>query len=118
MKLYLQFGHGMIAHCDELLGGDIAEGVVLSPRDLTLKQLMEVAGNTNNADKAVLFDPQCYIRDAGHARLTEHAYWKSFKKTGTNNILTPNGAAQIVGPLYAYNLALETEEVMLPGLMA
>jgi len=118
MKLYLQFGHGMIAHCDELLGGDIAEGVVLSPRDLALKQLMDVARNTNSASKAVLFDPQCYIRDADHPRLTEHAYWKVFKKTATNNILTSSGAAQIIGPLYAYNLVLETEAVVLPGLMA
>jgi hypothetical protein len=118
MKLYLQFGHGMIAHCDELFGDNIAEGVVLSPRDLTLKQLVDVAQNTTNANKRVLFDPQCYIRDADHERLTQHAYWKAFKKTATNNILTSNGAAQIVAPLYAYNLALETEAVVLPGLMA
>lgn len=118
MKLYLQFGHGMIAHCDELLGDNIAEGVVLSPRDLTPKQLMDVARNTTSASKGVLFDPQCYIRDADHERLTQHAYWKTFKKTATTNILTGNGAAQIVAPLYAYNLALETEAVVLPGLMA
>jgi hypothetical protein len=118
MKLYLQFGHGMIAHCVELLADSVAECVILSPRDLTLKQLMDVAYNTNSAKKAVLFDPQCYIRDADHARLTEHAYWKVFKKTATNNILTANGAAQIVAPLHAYNVILGTEAVLLPGLMA
>ena len=118
MKLYLQFGHGMIAHCVELLDDNVAEGVILSPRDLTLKQLMDVAQNTNGANKAVLFDPQCYIRDADHVRLTQHNYWKIFKKTATNNILTSNGAAQIIAPLHAYNIALETEAVLLPGLMA
>ena len=118
MKLYLQFGYGMIKHCVALLADSVAEGVILSPRDLTLKQLVEVAQNTNGADKAVLFDPQCYIRDADHARLTQHNYWKIFKKTATNSILTSNGAAQIIAPLYAYNVALETDAVLLPGLMA
>jgi hypothetical protein len=118
MKLYLQFGHGMMAHCAQLLGDNIAEGVVLSPRDLTLKQLIEVAFKTTSEQKTVLFDPQCYIRDADHARLIEHPYWKVFKKTATNNILTGQGAAEIIGPLHAYNLVLQTEAVLLPGLMA
>jgi hypothetical protein len=118
MKLYLQFGHGMMAHCAELLSESIAEGVILSPRDSTLDQLIKVASDTSNAKKAVLFDPQCYIRDADHERLTEHAYWKVFKRTGTNSILTGNGAAEIVRPLYAYNVVLQTESVLLPGLMA
>lgn len=118
MKLYLQFGHGMMAHCVELLGQKIADGVILSPRDLTLKQLMDVASDTTGAKKAVLFDPQCYIRDADHERLTQHAYWKVFKKTATSSILTGSGAAEIVAPLYAYNLVLQTEAVLLPGLMA
>jgi hypothetical protein len=118
MKLYLQFGHGMIAHCAELLEDNVADGVILSPRDLTQKQLIEVAGNTNTANKRVLFDPQCYIRDADHARLTDHVYWKVYKRTTTSSILTPGGAAQIINPLYAYNLTLDTEAVVLPGIMA
>jgi hypothetical protein len=118
MNLFLQFGHGMIAHCAELLGGNIAEGVILSPRDLTLKQLMDVAANANRESKAVLFDPQCYLRDADHARLTQHPYWKAFKQTATNSILTGTGAADIIKPLNAYNEVLETEAVLLPGLMA
>lgn len=118
MKLYLQFGHGMMAHCAKLLRENVAEGVILSPRDLTLKQLTDVASSTASAKKEILFDPQCYIRDANHARLTQHAYWKSFKKTTTSSILTGNGAAQIVGPLHAYNLVLQTESVLLPGLLA
>jgi hypothetical protein len=118
MKLYLQFGHGMMAHCAELLGDNIAGGVVLSPRDLTLKQLIDVASKTNVQKKTVLFDPQCYIRDADHERLTQHAYWKVFKKTATNSILTGDGAAEIIKPLYDYNVGLETEAVLLPGLMA
>jgi hypothetical protein len=118
MKLYLQFGHGMMAHCVELLGQNIADGVILSPRDLTLKQLMDVASDTTGVEKTVLFDPQCYIRDADHERLTQHAYWKVFKKTATSSILTGNGAAEIIAQLYKYNLILETESILLPGLMA
>ena len=118
MKFYLQFGHGMMAHCAELLGENVGEGVILSPRDLTLKQLTDVSFATSSVKKAVLFDPQCYIRDADHKRLTQHAYWKVFKKTATSNIITGSGAAAIVGPLYAYNLALQTDAVLLPGLMA
>jgi hypothetical protein len=117
MKLYLQFGHGMIAHCAELLGSNVAEGVILSPRDLTLEQLMEVASATS-AKKAVLFDPQCYIRDANHKRLTQHAYWKAFKKTATSSILTGGGASAIIDALYGYNVVLQTGSVLLPGLMA
>ena len=118
MKLYLQFGHGMMAHCAELLGDNIADGVILNPRDLTLKQLTDVGFATTSAKKVVLFDPQCYVRDADHERLTQHAYWQIFKQTATNSILTSNGAAKIIGPLYAYNLVLQTESVLLPGLMA
>lgn len=118
MKLYLQFGYGMIAHCAELLGGNVANGVILSPRDLTLEQLMNVGLETSSSKKTVLFDPQCYIRDADHERLTKHAYWKVFKRTATNSILTGSGAAEVVAPLYAYNVALQTEAVLLPGLMA
>src|SRR5690349_1947580 len=118
MKLYLQFGHGMMAHCAKLLGGSVGEGVILSPRDLTLKQLTDVAAATADAKKSVLFDPQCYIRDADHQRLTQHSYWKAFKKTATSSILTGPGAAAIVAPLYAYNVALGTDSVLLPGVMA
>jgi hypothetical protein len=118
MKLLLQFGHGMMAHCAELLSDNVAEGVILSPRDLTTAQLTDVAKNTTNERKTVLFDPQCYIRDADHARLTQHDYWKVFKRISTSSILTGGGADEIVRPLCDYNRALQTEAVLLPGLMA
>jgi hypothetical protein len=118
MKFYLQFGHGMMAHCSALIGAGVGEGVILSPRDLTLRQLQEVANTTSRSKKSVIFDPQCYIRDADHPRLTEHTYWMAYKKTATSSILTEQGAAAVIAPLYAYNVALGTELVLLPGLMA
>src|ERR1043165_661281 len=115
MRLYLQFGYGMMGHCDELLSNDVGAGVILSPRDLTLDQLVSVASRARELSKAVLFDPQCYIRDADHARLTQHAYWQAFRRTSTSNVLTGNGAADIVRPLGIYNAALATDFLILPA---
>lgn len=118
MKLYLQFGYGMMAHCKELLSRRVGAGVILSPRDSTLGQLKAVAENTRESQGAVLLDPQCYLRDADHHQLTEHAYWKEFKRTTTNSILTGDGATKIVEALHQVNASLGTDMFILPGLMA
>lgn len=75
MDLWLQFGWGMIAHCQELHNtwGDAT--VILSPRDLEPGQLERVVQELVAVDASVLVDPQFYLPHANHKRLTSHAYW-------------------------------------------
>ena len=76
MEMFLQFGHGMMAHTRELLRVWGGGGVVMSPRDLTAEQLGRFAGQVRSLGAAPLFDPQCFSTDADHYRLVTHDYWE------------------------------------------
>ncbi len=75
MQMFLQFGHGMMAHTRELLGRWGGGGVVLSPRDLTPDQLCRMSADVAAANAEALLDPQCYSTEADHDRLVTHDYW-------------------------------------------
>lgn len=75
MQMYLQFGHGMMAHTRALLSTWHSGGAILSPRDLTAQQLQRVADEVVRSGAESLLDPQCYSTQADHYRLTTHAYW-------------------------------------------
>jgi len=77
MDLYLQFGHGMMAHTVELISNWGTGGVILSPRDMTEPQMVRTAEQVKEAGGAVLLDPQCYAYDCDHARLLSHVYWRT-----------------------------------------
>ena len=83
MQLYLQIGHGMMAHTEELLGRWGGGGAILSPRDLEEPQLKRLAGKIAATGGEPLFDPQCYVRDADHEGLVAHDYWKAIHKHAT-----------------------------------
>jgi hypothetical protein len=65
-----------------------------------------------------LRDPQCYMHDADHARLTQHAYWKAYRASSTANLLSGSGARQVIAKLRELNHALEVPRHILPGLLA
>ena len=118
MELYLQFGHGMMDHTAKLLRAWRGGGVILSPRDLEPAQLIKTALVADEAGAEVLLDPQCYVRDADHARLTSHGYWETYKKCSTASLIGGSGARDVVAALGSLSRALQARQHILPGLLA
>src|SRR5678816_4386982 len=83
MQMYLQIGHGMIAHTRELLSRWGGGGAILSPRDLDEQQLVRLAGEVHAAGGESLLDPQCYVRNADHEGLVAHEYWNAIRRHAT-----------------------------------
>jgi hypothetical protein len=118
MRLYLQFGHGMMDHTATLLEEWGDGGVLLSPRDLDDAKLTRMAKRLTNSAAEVLLDPQCFVRDADHSRLTEHDYWKVYKNCSTGSIVSGDGAARLITSLAELNERLGTARFVVPGLLA
>lgn len=118
MRLYLQFGHGMMDHTTTLLKEWGDGGVLLSPRDLDDAQLRKMAKRLRKISAEVLLDPQCFVRDADHRRLTEHEYWKVYKDCSTGSIVTGEGAARLIQSLTELNQQLDATRFVIPGLLA
>jgi hypothetical protein len=118
MKLCLQFGHGMMAHSRELLTEWGNGTVILSPRDLTEDQLERVAADVFAANGEPLIDPQCFARDADHARLVGHDYWKVFRSHDTDAFLGGPGTASLLAELAKLARTLGVKKHILPGLVA
>ena len=77
MKLYLQLGHGMMGYCEELIQKWGEGTVILSPRDLDHKQIVQFPKKIKKLNGNTLLDPQLYDPRCDHKRLTSHAYWPS-----------------------------------------
>lgn len=117
MKLYLQFGYGMMAHCQALITAWGGGTVILSPRDLDDGQLKRLSKSINRLPGgAVMLDPQFYLPHADHSRLTGHEYWVKGYSTGTFFAGSP--LTKLLFDLKNLNNELGTSEVILPGLLA
>ncbi|MGK2860243.1 MAG: hypothetical protein ACSLFQ_23855 [Thermoanaerobaculia bacterium] len=118
MKLYLQFGHGMMEHTVKLLEEWGEGGVILSPRDLDQAKLEKMAKRLDGQHVEILVDPQCFVRDADHYRLVEHEYFKTYKNCSTGSIVSGEGAGELVEAIAVLNESLKTTQCILPGLLA
>lgn len=118
MRLYLQFGHGMMELSRELLSEWENSGVVLSPRDLSEDQLQRTAQNARDEGAEPLLDPQCYLRDANHHRLTSYAYWQTYRSHSTISLLSGQGSRRLLRELGELVRRLEIERHILPGILA
>jgi hypothetical protein len=118
VQLYLQFGHGMKKLSRELLDAWSGGGVFLSPRDLDQGQLEQVADAARKAGAEPLLDPQCYVHDADHHRLTEHDYWRKYKAHSTSSLLTGTGCGEVCHELGKLNRHLGVSRHIVPGLLA
>lgn len=117
MKLYLQFGHGMMDHTVKLLEEWGDGGVILSPRDLEHAQLEKMAKRVHGLNAEVLLDPQCFVRDADHYRLVEHDYFKVYRDCSTGSILTGEGAEKVINAVADLAVTLGTNRLIVPGLL-
>lgn len=118
MEFYLQFGFGMMGLSHELLTEWGGGGIILSPRDLTEDQLERTAQDARDAGAEVLLDPQCYLRDANHHRLTSYQYWQTYRDHSTASLLSGNGCRQLLSHLGELADRLGLERHVLPGILA
>jgi len=118
VDFWLQFGHGMKAHTLALLRAWGDGSVILSPRDIEPDRLVPLARDVRRIGRPVLLDPQCFVHDADHERLLRHAYWTTYRSCATDNLLSGAGIDQLLTSIAALNVALGTERLILPGLLA
>lgn len=118
MKMYLQFGHGMMEHARVLLGSWSDSGVILSPRDLTESQMVRLATDIRERRAEPLLDPQCFARDADHPRLTEHRYWQVVRSRSTGAFTGGAGTAALLSELAQLGNSLGVSRHILPGCLA
>ncbi len=108
----------MMDHALKLLSEWGGGGVILSPRDLDDGQLRSIGPKITRLGAEVLLDPQCFLRDADHARLTQHQYWTAYKAQSTTDLVSGSGARELLGVLSALNDDLGAGRLILPGLLA
>lgn len=113
MRLFLQFGYGMMEHC-KFLVREWGDGtVILSPRDLSAAQLDRLAAAVREQGGTVMLDPQLYLPTADHGRLTAQAYWPKNPQFWAADILR-----DLIGALAKLNTELGSEALVLPGVVA
>lgn len=119
MQLYLQFGHGMMAHAKDLLTKWNGEGgLILSPRDLKADQLRKLANDIRRSGAEILIDPQCYVREADHHRLVGHDHWTAIRTHTTSGLLSGSGTGELMAAVERMNADLSTGRRIIPGLLA
>lgn len=116
MELSLQFGYGMMDHTRNLLEEWNKGTVILSPRDLSDKQLQKLSSDVHRLGGEVLLDPQFYLPHSDHKRLIGHDYWPA----DYQSILFWSGSelTTLLTKLQILNNSLNTDGFILPGLYA
>jgi len=110
MKLYLQFGHGMMRLCRELLPQMPGSAVILSPRDLKESQIETFGSDIIKIGRTTLLDPQLYAPRCDHRKLTNHVYWPKDYSTSSMNY------NDVLLKLRELNNKAQTSAFILPGL--
>ncbi len=90
--------------------------VILSPRDLDPKQLLNFSEKIRKLNGKVLFDSQFYLPAEDHSKLQKHDYWPQNYASG----LFWSGVelTRLVEKIFHLNSKLNTEFFILPGLFA
>ncbi len=114
MKLFLQFGHGMMDHCRHLIGSFGNTSVLLSPRDLTENQIESLSNDIHELGGSTLIDPQFYDPRADHHGLVKHDYWPD--DFDTSIFLSGPPLSTLLKKLIDLNNLGKTNKFILPGL--
>lgn len=110
MKLYLQFGHGMMSLCRELLPDMPGAAVIFSPRDMNETQIETMGDDIVSSGRTTLLDPQLYAPRCDHHKLTNHRYWPDDYSTASMDYYT------VLTALKELNDKAQTNAFILPGL--
>lgn len=114
MKLALQYGYGMKDLCKDLLPNMRGSTIILSPRDLSDKQIISYSNEFIALGGQTLIDSQLYAPHSDHKRLTSHSYWPQDFSTGLfTNI---KALKDIVDILQELNYNAGTCKTILPGI--
>jgi len=117
MKFCLQFGYGMMEHCRHLISAWGEGTVILSPRDMSDKQIHTLSLEISNIKGGrVMIDPQFYLPHADHARLCTHDYWPSSYNTGL--FFQGSQLQSLLNKLNTLNKTANTSAFILPGFLA
>ncbi len=114
MELYLQFGYGMMGHCQHLIDSWGGGTVIMSPRDLTAEQIQRFGSQITDKEGKVLIDPQFYDPRATHPRLIRHDYWPD--DFDTSMLSGGPELAQLLQRLLALNDSAQAEQFIIPGI--
>lgn len=115
MDMYLQFGHGMMSMSEELIKDWKGGLIILSPRDLTLSQMLNFNETISKLNGKVAVDPQFYIPKSDHGRLISHEFWPDDYQTALFNRNEISRMLTILND--HYNSPMASEFFILPGLM-
>lgn len=111
MELALQFGWGMMEHCRFLVRHWGGGQVILSPRDLGVEQLTSFASSLSDVGGTTLLDPQLYVPDCDHERLTAHSFWPR----AADYWRQPAEMSRIIRELVRVNGEAGTEQIICPS---
>lgn len=114
MKLALQYGYGMKDLCKDLLPNMRGASIILSPRDLSDKQIIDYSNEFIALGGKALIDPQLYAPHSNHKRLTSHSYWpQNFSTDLFTNI---HSLRRIIDSLQELNYNAGTFKFIFPGI--
>jgi len=114
MKLFLQFGHGMMDHSRYLIESWGEGTVILSPRDMTTSQIERLSDDILRRCGKTRLDPQFYDPRRDHHRLVKHDYWPN--DFDTNAFLSGPPLTSLLDKLMEINELAKVDKMILPGL--
>lgn len=119
MKLYLQFGYGMMTHVKNMFKKWSEGTVILSPRDMSEDQMSKLAQNITEYNGKTLLDPQLYVPRSDHHGLLKHDYYQEFggDNFSTNLIADINSMDDLYTELKRLNDLAQTDKYIIPGLL-
>ncbi|MDA3940105.1 MAG: hypothetical protein PF693_12510 [Spirochaetia bacterium] len=97
MELFLQYGHGMKAHSEDLTKSWNGGSVIFSPKNMTLDQMLTASARINNDSGNIYLDPQFYVPRANSGNLSEHSFWP--QNYDTNSFFNGNGISSMIDSL-------------------
>lgn len=115
MDLYLQFGYGMKNLTIDLSKEWANTSVILSPRDITPKQLENWSKEFSKANVNCLFDPQCYFPKCDHKNLVQYGYWDNSLNTNLNTV--DDAETTLIKKINVYNGIINSSKFIIPGIM-
>ena len=119
MKLYLQFGYGMMAHVKHMFKQWGGGTVILSMRDMEEEQISTLATDLKAINGQTLLDTQLYQpRSSNHHGLQKHDYFQDFCGDNyTTNLLSDDEKMkELFTSLKRLNDLAQTEKYIVPGL--
>lgn len=115
MELFLQMGYQMKTHSLELLSKWGGGTVILSPKNMTLKQMRSIVNDIQQRNGSVLIDPQFYMPRTSQEKLHLHSFWP--QDYNTNTFFNGRGIKEMIKILLGeYIYPLEASAFIIPTL--